>query len=94
MNYLRLITGFYARLEICPLSARSQALWHTLVWHCNKARWQQPIQLHELVLRGELSLTHKQFLAARSELIEGGYIEHIIHQGRTPASYNIIDLGV
>ena len=92
MNYLRQIVGFYSTLEVKPLSARSQALWHCLMWHYNSARWRSPIVVSESVLCGELGLSHKQFLTARKELVEGGYIIHNHQQGRKPASYEILSL--
>ena len=92
MNYLKQISEFNSRLEIVNLSARSQALWYCLMWHYNKAFWRAPLVISESTLRGELSLTHKQFLAARKELIDGGFIIHYPKQGKKPTSYDIVDL--
>lgn len=93
MNYIKQINAFYSRLLLSPLSARGQALWFYLM-HCyNTTHWQSPVVVSEATIRGALTLTHKQFLAARKELVDGGYIIHYAKEGRKPASYEVVRLG-
>lgn len=92
MNYLRQIAEFNGRLQVVPLSARAQALWYCLMWHANSAWWRSPLSLAESTLRGELGLNHDQFLRARAELVQSGYVETRPQAGRKACHYYIIDL--
>lgn len=93
INYITEIREFYSRLLLVPLSAAAQALWHRLMFHWNTSYWRTPLRgLSESQLRGEVGLTHKKFLQARAELVEGGYIGHEVQAGRTPPLYHMISL--
>lgn len=92
MNYIKQINLFYTELKVKPVSGLAQALYFLLLHYSNLASWRSPISVGELVLRGELQITHKAFLKAREELKEGGYIEHVPRLGKKPAFYIIKDL--
>lgn len=93
VNYITEIREFYSRLLIIPLSAHAQALWHRLMYHWNNAFWRLPLAgLSESQLCGEVGLNHKQFIKARLELVNGGYVQHIPQKGRMPPLYNMVIL--
>ena len=94
MNYLKQIWSFHGRLLTHPLSARAIALWYMMMHHAAAAKWRTPMSIAEATLRGELTLEHKQFLSARKELVEGGYIVHEPQAGRMAPHYMMIDLSV
>lgn len=86
-SYLSQINDFEACMANEPVSARARALWYRLMYHWNRAYWQQPIILSETVIRGELDLSHRQFLSARAELKGAGYIIHKAQGGRKAGKY-------
>lgn len=92
MNYLTQIMEFYSRLEVAPLNARAQAFFHCLMYHFNKSRWRSPLILPEAVFIGELQFSHRQFLQARRELVENGYVNYYQQPGNKSAHYGLIDL--
>lgn len=91
-NYLTRIVEFYSRQQGFPLTARAQALYHLLLWHCNIAHGRQPLILAETLLRSELAISHQRFLEARKELSDGGYIIRQSRQGRQACAYYLPDL--
>lgn len=92
MNYLSQIQEFYSRQLTQALSARAQALWYYLLYCVNRARWRQPLEVRRELLQGALSLSKRQFYAARDELVAGGYIIVERQLGNQPSLYTVIDL--
>lgn len=94
MQYLSQIQEFYSRQLTQRLSARAQALWHYLIFCVNQARWRQPLEVRRELLQGALSMSKRQFYAARDELTAGGYIDVERRAGNQPSLYTVIDLTV
>jgi len=93
MNYLRELLAFHAACIVSPVSARAMALWYTLMYFSNMARWRFPITVSEAQLRGTAGgLNHEQFIKARKELVEGGYVQHFPQAGNRAAKYKMIEL--
>lgn len=92
MNYLRELLAFHASCVVAPVSARAMALWYTLMYFSNLARWRFPIIVSEAQLRGSLGLNHDQFIRARRELVEAGYLRHFPQPGNKAAKYTIVKL--
>ena len=92
MNYLRELLAFHATCIISPVSARAMAMWYTLMYFSNMARWHFPITIWEMQLRGQIGLNHEQFINARKELVEGGYVIHHRQLGNKAAKYTMVQL--
>lgn len=86
-SYITQINDFEMSMQYAPVSARARALWYRLMHYWNKAYWNQPLILTETTIRGDLNLTHGQFLNARKELKDEGYIIHKAQGGRKPGQY-------
>ena len=93
MNYLRELLAFHAACLVSPVSARAMALWYTLMYFSNMARWRFPITISEAQLRGAAGgLNHEQFIKARRELVDGGYLHHFPQPGNRAAKYTMTEL--
>ena len=92
MNYLRELLAFHGACMVNPVSARAMALWYMLMYYSNLARWRFPITVSESQLRGAIGLNHDQFIRARRELVEGGYIKHMPQAGNKAARYTMVKL--
>lgn len=89
MRYLSEINAFYRRQAAWPLSAQAQALWQYLMYRAGAASWHMPLKLGEAEICGAVGLSHGAFIAARRQLVEGGYIVHHQQPGRKRPHYII-----
>jgi len=92
VNYLKELLAFHRELRRQPVSARAMALWYTLMYYSNQAMWRFPVTVSEPELRGSLGLNHDQFIRARRELVEGGYLKHFPQPGNRAAKYTMVKL--
>jgi hypothetical protein len=68
------------------------ALWYTLMFFANQARWHFPLTISEPRLRGAVGLNHDQFIRARKELVLAGYVKHFPQPGNRAARYSMVAL--
>jgi len=80
MDYIRQLEAFERRLINCALPVRSQLLWYKLLGMYTKCGFGEWISLGNEELMSVTNIASKAtFIAAREELIRGGFIEY--HRG-------------
>lgn len=92
MNYIAEVNAFHRSLLQNDLSCRAVAMWFFLMNRANMAQWKFPLRISELEIRGTMSMGHEAFLNARAELVENGYVKHVIQPGRKKPLYYVNSL--
>lgn len=91
MELYALHNAFYARIAINPLSAGQIALWHALVYVCNKSMWRDWVSVAGSTLVQHTGLSPAGVKKARNELKQQGLID-FKPNGTKATKYKLIDI--
>lgn len=75
MDYIKEINAFHDSLSWNPLSTGQVAVWHILMYICNKASWAEWFTVPNQTLEVLTGLSRKGIQIARNALVQKGYIE-------------------
>ena len=91
MNYFKLIHEFYNRLVSNPLSTGQIALWHGLVYQCNRLGWPSEFNMPMRTLEMLTDLSASGVKKARNALKQAGLIE-FESNGTKATTYRVMDI--
>ena len=91
MNYFKLIQEFYNRLVSNSLSTGQIALWHGLVYQCNRLGWPSEFNMPMRTLEMLTDLSASGVKKARNALKQAGLIE-FESNGTKATTYKVLDI--
>ncbi|MCM3761839.1 DnaD domain protein [Alkalihalobacillus oceani] len=92
MNYLTELKAFYDQLELNPLSTSAIAVWHALMYICNKVGWPDEFTVAVSIICLKAGTKERAFYNARNELKQKGYLTFQSRRGNQAAIYTLTPL--